>query len=281
MIVDAHQHFWRLDRSDYDWLTPDLATLYRDFGPVDLDPLLDATGVDATIIVQAAATEAETRYCFELARQWPRASGVVGWIDFEAGNVADAVARLVADGGGLLRGLRPMIQDIADTGWVAKPELDAAFDAVIAHDLVFDALVKLPHLAALGERLDRFPDLRCVIDHGAKPPIAAREFDDWAAGMRMLSNRDNVVGLKLSGLLTEAGPGEGGEALRPYVDHLIDCFGPTRLIWGSDWPVLTLAGDYREWFDMAQALTARLGPDAQAAIFGGNAARVYRIGEAA
>jgi L-fuconolactonase len=281
MIVDAHQHFWRRARGDYGWLTPDLEILYRDYEPTDLAPLVADAEVDATIIVQAAPTEAETRHCLALAREWPVARGVVGWVDFDDPHMPSALSRLVAEGEGLLKGVRPMIQDIPDTGWIARPALDAAFDAVIEHDLVFDALVKPQHLPGLCDRLERHPALRCVIDHGAKPSIAARTYSGWAAAMQVMATHDAVAGVKLSGLLTEAAAGDGIEEVRPYVDHLVACFGPERLIWGSDWPVLNLAGDYRGWFDMARALTEPLGAAAQRAIFGGNAARIYRMEGAA
>jgi len=134
MIVDAHQHFWRLDRSDYGWLQPQLGILYRDYLPQDFEPLLGANDVGATVLVQAAATENETRYLLELATAHPFIAGVVGWVEFEADDAAQRMAALVACGHGRLKGLRPMLQDIADPQWILRPQLDAAFAAFTTSD---------------------------------------------------------------------------------------------------------------------------------------------------
>ena len=280
--IDAHQHFWQLARGDYGWLTPDLAPLWRDFGPADLRPLLDACGIDRTILVQAAPTEAETRYLLHLAANEDTVAGVVGWCDFEAADAADGVARLASLPG--LAGLRPMIQDIADPDWMLQDRLRPAFDAMLRHGLRFDALVRLVHLPRLLQLLQRHPGLPAVIDHGGKPDIAAAGLDArataawqaWAPWIARLG-RETGAFCKLSGLLTEAGSNCTAETLRPWVDHLLDCFGPQRLIWGSDWPVVTLAASYRAWHDMSVALLGHLDPADRAALFGGNAARFYGL----
>lgn len=272
MIIDAHQHFWRLDRGDYGWLTPELAPIYRDFGPSDLAPHLARHGIGGTVLVQAAPTLAETKYLLELADATDVVRGVVGWVDFEAADAPEDIARLAQHP--KLVGLRPMIQDIADDDWMLRPALAPAFEAMIRHDLTFDALVLPRHLPRLHELLARHPDLRCVIDHGAKPEIAEGRFDAWAGEMAALA-RDTRAFCKLSGLLTEAGEGAGREALAPYAAHLVDRFGPARLVWGSDWPVLTLAASYDAWFEMAMSLI----PDAKdrQAVFGGTAIELYRL----
>jgi L-fuconolactonase len=163
--VDSHQHFWRLDRGDYGWLTPALAPIYRDFLPSDLEPQLARTGVTSTIAVQAAPSVEETRYLLQLAREHPFIAGVVGWVDFGADTVADTIAALAADAN--LVGLRPMIQDMPDSEWMLGDTLVPAFEAMIDHGLVFDALVRAVHLPALRELGARFPDLDRVLDHGA------------------------------------------------------------------------------------------------------------------
>lgn len=276
MIIDAHQHFWRVDRGDYDWLTPAAGDLYRDFAAADLAPLLARTNIRGTVLVQAAATEEETHYLFELAHKHAFVKGVVGWTDFAAADAADRIAQLKNAGAGKLKGLRPMIQDIADPDWVQEPRLDAAFDAVIAHDLVFDALVRPRHFNALKKRLQRHPQLRTVIDHGGKPDIAHAGFDLWALHLERVAQETEAY-CKLSGLLTEAAPGATIDDLAPYVDHIFACFGAERVIWGSDWPVVNLASNYFAWLDMARALVARCAPNADAAVFGGTAASVYRL----
>ncbi|MCC8538015.1 amidohydrolase [Xanthomonas axonopodis pv. poinsettiicola] len=274
--VDAHLHFWHLARGDYHWLTPGLAPLYRDFAPHDVSQALDAAGVASVVVVQAAATEAETCYLFELARDEPRIAGVVGWTDFAAPDAAARIGALVRAGGGLLKGLRPMVQDIADVRWLASPALDAAFDAMLAHDLAFDALIRAVHVPALQARLQRHPSLRVVVDHGGKPAIAAGEFIAWASGIDALAQHPNVH-CKLSGLLTEAAAGAGRDALAPYVAHLFARFGAQRLLWGSDWPVLTLRADYAHWLDLAQQLVTHHAPGHTDAVFGDNARTFYRL----
>ena len=275
-LVDAHQHFWRLSRGDYAWLTPELRALYRDFEPGDLAPLLAANNVAATVLVQAAATEEETHFLVELARKHSFIKGVVGWTDFAAPDAAQRIAALAAASGGVLKGLRPMIQDIADPDWVQRPELDAAFAAMIAHDLAFDALVKPAHIPALLARLARHPLLRTVIDHAAKPDITHGGFDAWAPSLERLA-RETGAYCKLSGLLTEARPGATLDDLAPYVEHVLACFGPERVLWGSDWPVLDLASDYPGWLDMARRLVSRYAPGFEAKVFGETAAQLYRL----
>ncbi|HEX7914551.1 amidohydrolase family protein [Rudaea sp.] len=276
MVVDAHQHFWRLSRGDYTWLTPDLGALHRDFEPADLAPLLAQNGVAATVAVQAAATEEETHFLLDLAREHAFIKGVVGWTDFDALDVSRRIAALVKAGAGKLKGLRPMIQDIADPDWVARPQLDAAFATMIDQGLVFDALVRLPHLGALLTRLQRQPQLRCVIDHAGKPEIAHRAFDSWARQLERLAGETSAR-CKLSGLLTEAAPGATVKDLAPYVEHVFSCFGPERVLWGSDWPVLDLASDYSAWFAMARNLVAGRAAGFETQVFGANAASFYRL----
>ncbi|MEZ0471686.1 amidohydrolase family protein [Luteimonas salinilitoris] len=275
-LIDAHQHFWRLDRGDYGWLTPEAGALYRDWRPADLEPLLAAHGVRATVLVQAAPTEAETDYLLRLAHDHAFIAGVVGWSDFEAADAPRRIAALAARGEGRLRGLRPMVQDIADPGWLARPDLDPAFAAMAGHGLVFDALVRPRHLAPLHARLLRHPDLRAVIDHAGKPDIAGGGFDGWAQDIAALA-RDTGAYCKLSGLPSEAGEGADAGTLDRYVTHVLACFGPERVLWGSDWPVLNLCGDYGGWLALARDLVRRHAPEAEARIFGGNAAILYGL----
>ncbi len=276
MIIDAHQHYWRVDRGDYGWLTPALGPLYRDFLPADLAPHLQRAGVDATVLVQAAATEAETRYLLDLAAHTPSVAGVVGWVDMEADDAALRIATLRERCGPRLKGIRPMIQDIPNDEWVASRGLDAAFDALEATSLAFDALVHPRHLGPLRQRLARNPGLRTVVDHCAKPDVSGRGFDGWARDLRAIA-RDTTACCKVSGLMTQLDPQQSVEALRPYVELVLDAFGTRRVLWGSDWPVLGLRADYRQWFECTQALLAGLDADAVQAILGGNAVRFYDL----
>ena len=277
MRVDAHQHFWRLDRGDYGWLTrEDHPKIARDFLPADFEPLRKAAGIDKTILVQAAPSEAETRYLLSLTKTAKFVAGVVGWTDFDAPDAPSTIARLSSNV--RLLGLRPMVQDLADDEWLLRPGLARVVEAMQRGDLRFDALVKPRHLPALAEFLERYPDLPVVIDHAAKPDIAHGGLDLWATYIRHIAKSTKAY-CKLSGLATEAGPGWSVATLKPYVDVLLDAFGPERLMWGSDWPVLNEAGDYAAWLAACETLTKHLSPAERAAIFGGTAAKFYGISQ--
>ncbi|KWV52851.1 amidohydrolase [Bradyrhizobium macuxiense] len=272
MRIDAHHHVWTLARADYGWLTPELAPIYRDFGLADLAPHLAAAGIEGTILVQAAPTEAETDFMLDVAKGGEVVRGVVGWIDFDAD---DAVARIDAIAAReLLVGLRPMVQDIADDDWLLRPALAAQCEAMARHDIVFDALALPRHLPRLVQVVDRHPDLQFVLDHFAKPNLAGGDIASWKDDIAQLATRANVV-CKLSGLVTEAPPNWKVDDLRAAVDHVLGCFGPQRMLWGSDWPVVNLAGGYASWFAASESLLADLSQDEKAAIYGGNAARIY------
>ena len=272
--IDAHVHFWQLSRGDYDWLTPDFKAIYRDFAPADLDPLRRSQGIDGVVLVQAAATVAETEYMLGLAAETPWVRGVVGWVDLADRAAPVEMARLAANP--RLKGLRPMIQDIPDDDWMLRADLDPAFRALLDLDLCFDALTLPRHLKNLLALLDRYPDLRTVICHGSKPQIRDRAFEAWAADMTALARETGAL-CKLSGLVTEAAADWRQGDLRPYVDHLLATFGPDRLIWGSDWPVCTLAASYDAWHAAAVSLTADLSESEKAAVFGGTAQAFYRL----
>ena len=205
-MIDAHQHFWRLDRGDYGWLTPALGAIHRDFAPVDLAPILARHGVSATILVQAAPTLAETHWLLDVAHRTPFVAGVVGWVDFDAGDAPEQVAALARDR--KLVGVRPMVQDIGDDEWLARPAHGPVFDALVAHGLVFDALVLPRHLTRLARVVERHPALRVVVDHGAKPRIREREIDRWQADLAVVAAYPHVA-CKLEGHDTEARPDDG------------------------------------------------------------------------
>jgi L-fuconolactonase len=272
--IDAHQHYWRVARGDYPWLTPALTPLYRDFEPTDLAPLLQAAGIEATVLVQAAPTSAETQFMLGIADSTAWVAGVVGWVDFESPTVADDIAELA--GHAKLVGLRPMIQDIPDDTWILRPELDSAFKAVQQSGLVFDALVYPRHLKNLLRRLERHPDIRVVIDHCAKPRIRDGAFEPWASDMARLAGETEAF-CKVSGLVTEAGREWRTADLRPYFEHVHRHFGAGRLVWGSDWPVCTLAASYEAWRVAAMELASGLSVSDQDALFGGNCAALYRL----
>lgn len=277
--VDAHQHFWRLDRGDYRWLTPELAPLYRDFGPRDLEPHLARCGIGHTVLVQAADSIAETLYLLEIARRTPWVAGVVGWIDMESPRAADDLDELARDR--KLVGIRPMIQDIADERWMLRDAIAPALRALVQRDLVFDALVRPAHLPHLLELAHRHRDLRIVVDHAAKPTIRSiaqtwKGFDEWRVHMTRLA-RETEASVKLSGLATEAETNWTASDLRPFVEVLLEVFGHERTIWGSDWPVVELARGYDIWWSATCEFLASSSSQMREAVLGGNATRVYRL----
>lgn len=273
--VDAHHHVWRLDRGDYGWLTPELAPIYRDFALADLRPHATAAGVGATVLVQAAPTRAETQFLLRVARDsGGLVRAVVGWADLAAADAIPALEALAADP--LLKSIRPMLQDLPDPAWALRDDVVAALRVLPRLGLRFDALVKPPQLPAVLGVLERIPDLAVVIDHGAKPAIAEGVWQPWADLVAAAAGHPGAH-CKLSGLVTEAGPDWTVDRLRPYVDHLLRCFGPRRLLWGSDWPVVELAGGYRRWVDATSALLDGHSATDREAILGRNAARFYGL----
>ncbi|WP_144150840.1 amidohydrolase family protein [Paraburkholderia sp. BCC1885] len=279
MQIDAHQHFWNPARGDYGWLTPELTQLYRTFEPADLAPLRERAGVQRTVAVQAAPTVEETRYLLDLARGDASIAGVVGWVPMLLRDAPALLAELARHP--QFKGIRPMLQDLPDDDWIANPDLAPAVEALIEHDLAFDALIFTRHVAPFETFAKRFPTLRIVIDHGAKPPIRAGNvgrggWQSWADGITRLAKLPHVH-CKLSGLATEAASGWTEATLQPYVDHLLQSFGPARLMWGSDWPVLNLNGDYLLWHSVANSLLAGLSDAQREAVFGANAAAFYRL----
>lgn len=274
MHIDAHQHFWRRDRGDYDWLTPALEPLWRDFLPDDLAPLLAQHGISGTIVVQAAPTAAETEFLLSLARAHRFIRGVVGWLNMSAPDAPAQVANLAADP--LLIGLRPMLQDLPDDDAILHPSMQPALATMASHGLALDALIRPRHLPRLRALRDRHPDLRIVIDHAAKPDIAGGELTAWRQDIAAVA-ADGLTHCKLSGLITEAAPGWQLGDLHAVAQTVLDEFGPGRVMWGSDWPVLNLAGDYAGWVAATRNLLGAFSPTDQAKVLGGTARRFYRL----
>ncbi len=275
MIIDAHFHCWRLARGDYDWLTPALGPIHRDVAVEDWQHVSWPMGVQGGVLVQAAPTEAETDFLLEQANAHSDVLGVVGWIDWLAADATTRIERLVRTQP-KLKGLRPMLQDIADPEWMLQPALAPVFEAMAAHSLVFDALIKPLHLPRLLTLCARHPTLAVVIDHGAKPDIAGGAWQPWADATRRLAGETSAL-CKLSGLLNEAGPRPPRAAAQRWAAHLLATFGPQRVLWGSDWPVLELAASYHDWWDDTQALLAPLASAERRAVLGTNAQRFYRL----
>jgi L-fuconolactonase len=274
MRIDAHQHFWRRDRGDYDWLTPGMSALWQDFLPADLAPVLERHAIAGTILVQAAQTEAETQFMLSLARVHDFIRGVVGWTDLSAPNAPERVAALAKEE--RLVGLRPMLQDLPDDDAILKPTVQPALAEMAERGVALDALVRPRHLPRLLELRERHPNLRVVINHAAKPDIAGGDLARWARDIEAVA-ADGLTHCKLSGLITEASPAWTAADLRPVADTVIGAFGPGRVMWGSDGPVLLLAGDYDAWVRVTETLLNGLDAPGQAALWGGTARQFYRL----
>ena len=274
MRIDAHFHCWQLSRGDYGWLTPALAPIYRDVTVADWQAESAAMGVAAGVLVQAAPTEAETDFLLTQANRHDSVLGVVGWVDMLASNAPERIKRLAQHP--KLKGLRPMLQDIANPEWILQSALEPVLQTMVTCGLVLDALVKpvhLPHILTLAQR---HPELRLVIDHAAKPDIARGEWQPWADGLATVAEQTRAM-CKLSGLMTEAAPSCAPDAVRRWGIHVLKIFGANRVVWGSDWPVLQLNGRYADWYQETQAMLASLSPAQRSAVMGGNASRLYRL----
>ncbi|WP_326841858.1 amidohydrolase family protein [Streptomyces sp. NBC_01558] len=279
MTVDAHHHVWDLAVRDQDWITgPELRPLRRNFGMPDLEPEAAAAGVDRTVLVQTVTVAEETPELLALTRENPLVAGVVGWTDLTRPDVADELARLrELPGGHRLKGIRHQVQGERDPGWLLRPDVRRGLEAVAEAGLVYD-LVVLPHQlpACVRAAADR-PGLTFVLDHLGKPPVASGALEPWASAVRALAALPNTV-CKFSGLVTEAHPARRTpDALRPYADTVLAAFGPDRIMFGSDWPVCTLAATYGEVLQIAEELTTELSPEEREAVFAGTATRVYGL----
>ncbi len=277
--VDAHHHVWDLEARDQPW-TAGLAALRRSFSFGDLRPELDAHGLDATVLVQTITVASEAPELLALAAVEPRIAGVVGWVDLTSGGVAARLDALRAlPGGSALVGVRHQVQEEPDPRWLCRPDVRAGLTAVAAAGLAYDLLVVPSQLRAAIDPVAALPGLGFVLDHAGNPPIAGGWLEPWRGLLRELAALPNVS-VKLSGLVTEADHTSWTpDDLRPYAETLLGSFGPERVVFGSDWPVCLLAAGYGRVLGTAHELTAGLSGSERDAVFGGTAARVYRLGQ--
>ena len=275
MRIDAHQHFWRYEPDAYAWIDDGMAELRRDFLPGDLRPELDGSGIDACVAVQARQDEEETRWLLSLAEQHPWIAGVVGWCDLCAPGLPEALDALAAHP--QLVGLRHIVQAEPDDAFLLREDFCRGIAELSPRGLAYDLLI-FPHQAPAAIQFAKaFPELRIVLDHLGKPQIKGGSLGEWGAQLRELSRLENVS-VKLSGLVTEADWQRWTPAqLTPCLDTALEAFGPERLLFGSDWPVCLLGTDYARWHSLMDSWAAPLADSERAALFGGNAARVYRL----
>ena len=278
LVIDAHHHFWRYSPAEYGWIDDGMAAIRRDFLPADLEREMGAAGVDAVVSVQARQSIEETRWLLALAAQNPFIAGVVGWVPLVSPSVVADLAQFASHR--KLVAIRHVLQDEPDPLFMLRADFQAGIRALRAFNLTYDILIFDRHLPQAIELVDQHPNQPFVIDHMAKPSIKQRTIEPWARGMRELARRPHVC-CKLSGMVTEIGrPHWTITDLRPYVDVVLEAFGPDRVLFGSDWPVCLVACGYARWLEIVQELIVPLSPSERAAILGGNARRVYRLGEA-
>ena len=272
-MIDAHHHLWRIGQNGCVWPDAELLEIHRNFEMDELIRLATPCGVTGTILVQSQACDADTDYLLAEAARTPSILGVVGWVDLLARDAPKRIHSLARQP--KLRGLRPMLQGLPD-GWILDRRLDSAIHAMEANDLRFDALVYTRHLTDLLRFAERHPQLGIVIDHAAKPPLASGDLNEWRILIEECSRLSHLW-CKFSGLLTEAGESGDSGLLQHCAGVLLNGFGDGRLLWGSDWPVLNLAGNYAGWLQRARDLVREQRPEQLESVFGAAAGRCYRI----
>jgi len=275
MHIDAHQHFWRYDPREYDWIDESMACLRRDFLPDGLKPELERAGFQGCVAVQARQTVEETRWLLELAAAAPFVLGAVGWVDLQSPEVHSQLETFAKNP--KLVGIRHVVQGEPDDRFLLRPEFLRGISMLEEFDLAYDILIYTRHLPVAAEFVRQFPRQRFVLDHLAKPPIKSGSSQPWARGIRDLAAFPNVL-CKLSGLVTEADWQQWKpEHLAPYIDVAFDCFGPDRLMIGSDWPVCTVAASYARAMDVVKDYLSRHPAQVQAAVLGENARRFWKL----
>lgn len=276
MRIDAHQHYWKIDRNDYGWITPELPDLYRDFMPDDLEPYLTMFEMDGSILVQAAPTIAETHFLLSLAGQSASVLGVVGWLD-----LFDAEHRVHYDlfrRNPKFKGFRIMIQDMPDASHILEPAFIKALRGYADEGVPVDLLLVSHQMELVAELLGQVPNLRGVIDHIAKPLIKEKVFDPWKQYMSQFAQYPGIY-CKLSGMVTEGDHIRWSkEDFAPYIQAVLDLFGSERVMFGSDWPVCLLAADYPEVVDnLLSSLPKAWGVRERERLFGANAKEFYKL----
>lgn len=275
-FVDAHHHFWKIDRGIYDWISDDISGIRRDYEPEHLSHYLSHLGVSKTVLVQAAESLIENAAMLEIAAENDFVAGVVAWVDLDDPAAAKELESFAKNP--KVKSIRPVLQGIEDNDWVLRQQVQKNIALLPQLGLRFDALIQPRHLDAIDTLSDNIPDLMIVIDHAAKPIIANGKPAGtvWENGMSRLARKPNIY-CKLSGIATEQGPGWQAKTLKPVSDHLLAAFGPSRLMWGSDWPVLELSGSYTQWFNVAQELISDLSVEDRQKVMGKTATEFYGL----
>lgn len=274
-LIDAHQHFWNLEKVAYPWLKPEHGVLNRTFTPEELEPQLLAAGISGTVLVQAANGFEDTRSMLEQAQKHDWIKAVVGWIPLTEPEIATRALEIF----GVhpkFKGVRHLIHDEPDADYLLKPEVLATLEILAERGFTFDVVSVLPrHLELVTVVAAKIPKLKMVVDHLSKPPIKTGGWQPWADLLKAAGQFENVYA-KISGLNTAADwENWNASHLEPYVDFAFQCFGAERLMFGSDYPVAILAGDYAQVWQETNVLLEKLAPDQKTQILGGTAASFY------
>lgn len=278
MRIDSHQHFWRYDADEYDWIDDTMTALRRDFLPKDLQPELQRAGFDGSIAVQARQSLEETRWLLQLAASHAFILGLIGWVDLRASNVREQLAEFSQNRKFL--GVRHLVQSEPDDRFLLQPEFLRGIAALQEFNLTYDILIYPRHLAVATEFVRRFPRQQFVLDHSAKPLIKSENVEPWRSDLRELSKFPNVF-CKVSGLVTEADwTSWKPEDIAPYLEIAFDCFGPDRLMIGSDWPVCAVAGSYSQVMSLVIDFLQKYPEQARKAVLGGTAQRLWKLNAA-
>jgi L-fuconolactonase len=272
--IDAHQHFWTYSQRDFGWIDESMASIRRDFLPVNLKAELENNGFHGSVAVQVRQTLEETRWMLELAENNPFILGVVGWVDLRSPRLHEELESFA--GKPKLVGIRHIVQSEPDD-FLLQPDFLRGISLLEEFDLAYDILIYTQHLPIAAEFVGRFPRQRFVLDHLAKPPIKSRAVDTWARGLRNLASLPNVFA-KVSGLVTEADWSSWKpEDIQPYLDVAFECFGPSRLMIGSDWPVCNVAASYTRVVTLVKEYLSKYAEEEREAVLGGNAAKFWRL----
>ena len=280
MTIDAHHHFWKYNPAEYAWIDDDMSVIRRDFLPADLKKAITAANIDAVVSVQARQSLEETRWLLELAQANAFIAAVVGWVPLASPTVAadlEALLALPRGVGKKLKSLRHVLQAEPDENYSLGDHFTTALRHLARMNLAYDILILERQLPTAIALVDRHPNLTFVLDHLAKPKIKEWVMSPWRENLRELARRPNVYA-KISGMVTEADyRAWSGEQLRPYVDVALEAFGPSRLMFGSDWPVCLVACGYARWANLVRTFIEKLSPTEQADIMGNTARRAYQL----
>jgi len=275
MIIDAHQHFWRYNSARHGWITDEMAAIRRDFLPKELEQIYRQSDIDGCVAVQVEQNEAENEFFLAFARLHPFIKGIVGWVDLQDAKIKERLEYYSTER--TIKGFRHIVQGESDPNFLLGQDFCRGVGMLNSYNFTYDILVYHYQLVQVEPFISKFPKQKFIIDHIAKPAIAKHEISQWEKYMRAIAKHENVY-CKLSGMVTEADIKSWKyDDLAPYLDVVLDCFGPSRLVYGSDWPVCLVAATYEEQFGVIQKAIEKLSPVEKKQILGENAIRFYNL----